>query len=74
MHCASAFTEMRRAGITSVGEFHYLHHPDDDRWSGDRIVLEAAREAGIRIVLLQAHMSREDSVKPCRRPTPIRHE
>ena len=53
--CVSAFTEMRRAGITSVGEFHYLHHPDDDRWSGDRIVLEAAREAGIRIVLLQAH-------------------
>jgi len=53
--CVSAFSEMRRAGVTTVGEFHYLHHPDDDRWCGDRIVLEAAREVGIRIVLLQAH-------------------
>ena len=24
--CRSAFMEMRRAGVTTVGEFHYLHH------------------------------------------------
>jgi formimidoylglutamate deiminase len=40
-----AFQEMRAAGITAVGEFHYLHEFDD-------ALLEAARDAGIRIVLL----------------------
>ncbi len=52
----AAFEEMRAAGITAVGEFHYLHHDDDTAadWSFDRVVLDAAREAGIRIVLLQA--------------------
>ena len=52
----SAFNEMRRAGITTVGEFHYLHHLQaEDRFAGDRVVLQAARESGIRIVLLSAH-------------------
>lgn len=51
-----AFREMRRAGITTVGEFHYLHHlPGESPFAGDRIVLQAAQEAGIRIVLLSAH-------------------
>ncbi len=53
--CVQAFKEMRLAGITTVGEFHYLHHPGDEAHSGDRIILEAAREAGIRIVLIQVH-------------------
>ncbi len=48
-----AFTEMLRAGITTVGEFHYLHH---DRagsgYSFDEVVLRAAADAGIRIALL----------------------
>jgi len=48
-----AFTEMLRAGITTVGEFHYLHH---DRTGGgyafDEVVLRAAADAGIRIALL----------------------
>jgi formimidoylglutamate deiminase len=51
-----AFREMLAAGITTVGEFHYLHH--DRSLAGhalDRAVLDAAREAGIRIVLLQAY-------------------
>ena len=51
-----AFREMRAAGITLVGEFHYLHHsgagPD---FVGDEAVLAAAREAGIRLALLQAY-------------------
>ncbi len=51
-----AFGEMLAAGITTVGEFHYLHH--DARYEGyafDEIVLKAAAEAGIRIVLLNAY-------------------
>jgi formimidoylglutamate deiminase len=52
----AAFREMRSAGITAVGEFHYLHHDDPEAadWAFDRVVLDAAREAGIRLVLLQA--------------------
>lgn len=54
-----AFREMLRAGITTVGEFHYLHHSaaalsGERDWEVDQIVLEAAASAGIRIVLLQA--------------------
>ena len=50
------FREMLAAGITTVGEFHYLHH--DERCEGyvfDEIVLKAAADAGIRIVLLNAY-------------------
>ena len=51
-----AFEEMLDAGITTVGEFHYIHHAADDgdpaRWALDEAVLRAARDAGIRIVLL----------------------
>lgn len=47
-----AFKEMLRAGITTVGEFHYLHHSRDERWAFDRQVLRAAAAAGIRVVLL----------------------
>jgi formimidoylglutamate deiminase len=51
-----AFEEMRDAGTTTVGEFHYLHHAGDSTdYEFDRVVLEAAAAAGIRIVLLQAY-------------------
>ena len=50
-----AFAEMRDAGITAVGEFHYLHHDDEDDWAFDEVVLEAAAEVGIRIVLLEVY-------------------
>lgn len=51
-----AFAEMRRAGITTVGEFHYLHHSTDRAdWGFDELVLEAARATGIRLVLLQTY-------------------
>jgi formiminoglutamate deiminase len=44
----AAFAELLLAGITTVHEFHYLHHP-----SGmDDAVCEAARQVGIRLVLL----------------------
>jgi formimidoylglutamate deiminase len=51
--CRRSFAEMRAAGITAVGEFHYLHHDGDHDWAFDEVVLEAAAEVGIRLVLLQ---------------------
>jgi formiminoglutamate deiminase len=51
--CRRTFAEMRSAGITAVGEFHYLHHDGDHDWAFDEVVLEAAAEVGIRLVLLQ---------------------
>lgn len=48
-----AFLEMRDAGITSVGEFHYVHHERGEDYALDEVVLRAAAAAGIRIVLLQ---------------------
>ena len=51
-----AFGEMRDAGVTTVGEFHYLHHAGDGTdYDLDRVVLEAAARVGIRIVLLQTY-------------------
>jgi formiminoglutamate deiminase len=51
------YREMVAAGITSVGEFHYLHHqpdgtPYDDPNAMGHALLEAARAAGLRITLL----------------------
>jgi formimidoylglutamate deiminase len=53
-----AFLEMLRAGITTVGEFHYLHNAPDGRPYEDpnllsRQVIAAALSVGIRIVLLR---------------------
>jgi formiminoglutamate deiminase len=55
----AAFGEMALAGVTAVGEFHYLHHASGGRRYDDpneigRALLAAAREAGIRITLLDA--------------------
>ena len=52
--CLRAFQEMRSAGITTVGEFHYLHHDTLADYAFDDIVIEAAKEVGLRIVLLHA--------------------
>lgn len=53
--CRQAFAEMRDAGTTAVGEFHYLHHERPDDFAFDAVVLAAAAEVGIRIVLLQTY-------------------
>jgi formiminoglutamate deiminase len=55
----ATFGEMALAGITAVGEFHYLHHgpdgaPYDDPNAMGSALIEAAGEAGIRITLLDA--------------------
>jgi formimidoylglutamate deiminase len=57
------FLEMARAGITCVGEFHYLHRdaagrPYADPNELDRRVLRAAREVGLRTVLLRVAYAR----------------
>lgn len=53
--CKQTFDEMIRAGITTVGEFHYLHHlnNDDRAFDLDAIVLKAANDSGIRLVLIE---------------------
>lgn len=52
----ATFREMLAAGITTAGEFHYLHHsPSGPDFAFDEIVLRAAHDAGIRIVLLLTH-------------------
>ncbi len=50
-----AFEEMLRSGITTVGEFHYLHHDRPGDFRFDELILDAAAEAGIRIALLSAY-------------------
>jgi formimidoylglutamate deiminase len=52
---ARAFAEMRDAGITTVGEFHYLHHERDGDFALDDAVVQAAADAGIRLVLLYSY-------------------
>ncbi|HUR85207.1 MAG TPA: formimidoylglutamate deiminase [Solirubrobacteraceae bacterium] len=55
----ATFAEMALAGVTVVGEFHYLHHgpggePYADPNEMGRAVIAAAGAAGIRIVVLDA--------------------
>jgi len=53
----AVYAEMTLAGITAVGEFHYLHHDTDGRGYGDpnamgHALIDAAVEAGLRMTLL----------------------
>ncbi|HEX7187174.1 MAG TPA: formimidoylglutamate deiminase [Actinomycetes bacterium] len=53
----ATYAEMVLAGVTCVGEFHYLHHrPDGGRYDDlnamGLALVQAAREAGLRIALL----------------------
>jgi len=57
------FLEMARAGITCVGEFHYLHRDEAGRAYADPNeldlrVLRAARSVGLRVVLLRVAYAR----------------
>jgi formimidoylglutamate deiminase len=64
-----AFRELVRAGVRTVGEFHYVHHqadgtPYDNRTTlADRVV-EAARQAGLRIALLRVAYHRAGATQP----------
>jgi formimidoylglutamate deiminase len=53
----TTYREMLGAGYTSVGEFHYVHHqpggrPYDDPNAMSEAIIQAGRDAGIRVVLL----------------------
>jgi formiminoglutamate deiminase len=55
----AVYGEMALAGITAVGEFHYLHHGPDGTPYADpnamgHALIAAAADAGIRITLLDA--------------------
>ena len=53
----ATYAEMALAGVTTVGEFHYVHHgpggaPYDDANEMGRVLIAAAAEAGVRITLI----------------------
>jgi formiminoglutamate deiminase len=53
-----AFRELRRAGVRTVGEFHYIHHQPDGTPYAERTVMSdavvrAAKAEGLRITLLR---------------------
>jgi formimidoylglutamate deiminase len=58
-----AFLEMALGGITTVGEFHYLHHAPDGSGYDDpnllaKEVVRAANDVGLRIALLRVAYAR----------------
>ena len=58
-----AFRELARAGVRTVGEFHYVHHQADGTPYAQRtlladVVIEAAKEAGLRVALLRVAYNR----------------
>jgi formiminoglutamate deiminase len=55
----ATYAEMALAGVSAVGEFHYVHHgpggdPYDDPNELGRALIAAAREAGVRLTLIDA--------------------
>lgn len=64
-----AFRELFRAGVRTVGEFHYVHHqpdgtPYDQRTLLADAVISAAREAGLRVALLRVVYHRAGAGRP----------
>lgn len=64
-----AFKLLRRAGVTAVGEFHYVHHqpdgtPYDDRTLLADVVVQRALDAGLRVTLLRAAYARAGAGLP----------
>lgn len=64
-----AYRELRAAGVRTVGEFHYVHHQPSGAPYADRTILadaviEAAREAGLRIALLRVVYARAGAGRP----------
>jgi formimidoylglutamate deiminase len=54
-----AYKELRRSGVRTVGEFHYIHHQADGTPYSERtllsdIAIRVAKEEGLRIALLRS--------------------
>ncbi len=74
----AVYAEMVLAGVSCVGEFHYLHHQAGGRPYGDpnamgRALIEAAAQAGLRMTLLDTcylagGLDREGGVAPLAGP------
>ena len=67
-----AFLEMARAGITHVGEFHYVHHrPDGSLYDNPNElalrIAKAADDIGLRITLLPVAYHTGDIGEPARK-------
>jgi len=65
----SCYGEMLRAGYTTVGEFHYVHHapdgqPYDDALVMVRALVAAASDTGIRLALLPVAYARGGFDRP----------
>lgn len=64
-----AFLEMLISGITTVGEFYYLHNaPDGGRYENPNLlglqIIRAANEIGVRLALLRTAYARAGWQKP----------
>nr|CDJ84476.1 Amidohydrolase 1 domain containing protein [Haemonchus contortus] len=66
-YCYRTFREMLEAGITTVGEFHYVHH-GTSRFDLDTAVLRAAQDAGIRMTLIQTFYEHASFDQPLLHP------
>jgi formiminoglutamate deiminase len=64
-----AFRELARAGVRTVGEFHYVHHqpdgtPYDDRTILSDAMIHAAKAEGLRVALLRVAYHRAGPGRP----------
>jgi formiminoglutamate deiminase len=64
-----AYRELRAAGVRTVGEFHYVHHQPGGAPYAERTILadaviQAARDAGVRIALLRVIYARAGAGRP----------
>ncbi len=64
-----AYRELHRAGVRTVGEFHYVHHQPGGAPYADRTVLadaviRAARDEGLRVALLRVVYARAGAGRP----------
>ncbi|WP_030563652.1 formimidoylglutamate deiminase [Streptomyces aureocirculatus] len=75
----AVYAEMALAGITAVGEFHYLHHapggtPYADPNAMGEALIAAAADAGIRITLLDTAYVAAGLIDATRGVAPNRHQ
>ncbi|MFD4632110.1 formimidoylglutamate deiminase [Streptomyces sp. NPDC058284] len=75
----AVYAEMALAGITTVGEFHYLHHgpggaPYADPNAMGEALIQAASDAGVRITLLDTAYVASGLLSETRGKPPNRHQ